>query len=105
MPFPKGKKHTDATREKIQASVLITRLHKNAIGEIHMTPAQVRSAEVLLKKVMPDMAQVESLTKQEVQYLVQVPEPIQSGTEWEARAEEVRKEMADERKKNMKKLN
>ena len=31
----------------------------NANGEVDMTPGQVRSAEILLKKVLPDLASVE----------------------------------------------
>lgn len=30
-------------------------LHKNATGEAQMTPAQIRSAEIYLKKVIPDL--------------------------------------------------
>lgn len=52
-------KHDAATREKIQTSQLINRLMANANGEVDMTPGQVRSAEILLKKVLPDLASVE----------------------------------------------
>lgn len=52
-------KHDAATREKIQTSQLVNRLMANANGDIDMSPGQVRSAEILLKKVLPDLASVE----------------------------------------------
>lgn len=46
-------------RSKIQASVLITRLEKHAAGQIDMSPTQVRAAEVLLRKILPDLQSAE----------------------------------------------
>lgn len=48
--------HDLRTRDKIRTSQLINRLMANAMGEVEMTPSQVRSAEVLLKKTLPDLA-------------------------------------------------
>ena len=50
--------HPDEVRAKIQASQLINRLHSHAFGEVELTPAQVRSIEVLLKKAIPDLSAV-----------------------------------------------
>lgn len=41
-------------RAKIQASMLITCLLQHAQGKRKMSTTQVRAAEILLKKVMPD---------------------------------------------------
>lgn len=46
-------------RTKIQAGVLITRLEQHAAGKIDMSPTQVRAAEVLLKKILPDLQSAE----------------------------------------------
>jgi len=43
-------------REKIAASMLLNRLANHALGKCEMTSTQVRAAEVLLKKVMPDLS-------------------------------------------------
>ena len=45
-------------REKIQTSMLINRLMQNALGKLktEMTPGQVRAAEVLLRKSLPDLS-------------------------------------------------
>lgn len=51
-------RHQDEVRAKIQASQLINRLTKHALGETEMTATQVKAAEILLKKSMPDLSQV-----------------------------------------------
>ena len=50
--------HPDEAKEKIQASQLINRLELNALSEKEiMTSGQIRSAEILLKKAIPDLKQ------------------------------------------------
>ena len=51
--------HPDEVRQRIQASQLLNRLHDHAFGEIDLTPQQVRSIEILLKKALPDLAAIE----------------------------------------------
>lgn len=53
------KTHQDDVREKIQASQIINRLSGHVSGEIEMSPTQVRAAEILLKKTLPDLSGVE----------------------------------------------
>lgn len=48
-----------STRDKIQASQLINRLEAHAMGEVELTPAQVRSIEILLKKILPDLSAIQ----------------------------------------------
>lgn len=50
------KTHQDDVREKIQASMIVNRLMGHVTGEIELTPTQVRAAEVLLKKTLPDLS-------------------------------------------------
>lgn len=52
-------RHQQMVRDKIQASYLINRLHGCAMGEIEMTPVQVKAAEALLRKSVPDLKAVE----------------------------------------------
>jgi len=54
-----GYRHTQATRDKIQAAQLINRLYAGAMGEVELTPAQVNAAKTLLNKVLPDLSSVE----------------------------------------------
>lgn len=53
--------HDLRTREKIQTSQLINRLQSNALGELEkeMSPGQVKSAEILLRKILPDVSATE----------------------------------------------
>lgn len=46
-------------REKIRTSMLINRLTSHVVGRIEMSPTQVRAAEVLLKKNLPDLSATE----------------------------------------------
>jgi hypothetical protein len=50
---------TEAWREKIRTSMLINRLQNHVIGRIEMTQTQLRAAEVLLKKCLPDQQHIE----------------------------------------------
>lgn len=50
------KTHQDDVRLKIQASTIIHRLMGHVSGETDMTPTQVRAAEILLRKTLPDLA-------------------------------------------------
>jgi hypothetical protein len=44
------------TRDKIQCSQLINRLNKHALSDEEiMTASQIRAAEILLKKKLPDL--------------------------------------------------
>jgi len=53
------KYHDEQTRAKIQAAQLINRLQDCVFGKVEMTSAQVTAALHLLKKVLPDLKQVE----------------------------------------------
>ena len=51
--------HDENTRKKIQASQLINRLTNHALGLEEMENSQVRAAEILLKKILPDLSNVD----------------------------------------------
>lgn len=52
--------HPEEVKKKIQASQLINRLTENALSKKEvMTAAQVTSANILLKKVIPDLKAIE----------------------------------------------
>lgn len=52
-------KHDERTRAKIKTSQIINRLMLHINGEVEMSSSQVRSAEILLKKTLPDLQSVE----------------------------------------------
>lgn len=51
-------KHQDEVRAKIQASQLVNALQKHVDGNNNMSPTQVRAAEILLRKAMPDLTAI-----------------------------------------------
>ena len=53
------KTHQDDVRSKIQASVIIGRLAGHVSGEVDMSPTQIKAAEILLRKTLPDLATTE----------------------------------------------
>jgi hypothetical protein len=59
MAARKDTTHSKLVRERIQTSQLINRLQDNAIGEETMTAGQIRSAEILLRKSVPDLQAIE----------------------------------------------
>jgi hypothetical protein len=78
-------RHDDDTRERIQASQLINRLQDNALGKlkVEMTPGQVRSAEILLKKTIPDLSSTENKTEVVHRYVADVPEIAKTVDQWQ----------------------
>jgi len=58
-------RHQESVRAKIQTTQLINRLTAHALGKLKkpMDASQVRAAEVLLKKRLPDLATVEHTGK------------------------------------------
>lgn len=54
-----NRKHSEEVRAKIQASVILTRLHKHVMGELELTATQVRAAETLLDRSVPKLSQIQ----------------------------------------------
>jgi hypothetical protein len=65
--------HPDHVREKIRASQLINRLQAHFFGEIELTAAQIRTAEILLRKCLPDLAATDISAQSTHRYMVEVP--------------------------------
>lgn len=57
MPARKHKiKMDDRWKEKIGISQIISRLSEHVSGKIELSPTQISAANILLKKVAPDLA-------------------------------------------------
>jgi hypothetical protein len=78
----------DNTRAKIQATQLIKRLESHALGEIELTQTQVRSIEILLKKILPDLSAVEMDMQADVRQETVVSDKPMSAEEWLSQASE-----------------
>ena len=50
---------SETWKAKIQAGMILDRLVKHVNGEIEMTASQIKAADILLKKTVPDLARTE----------------------------------------------
>lgn len=66
------KTHQDEVRTKIQTSQLINRLTDHAFGEIELSASQITAIQILLKKSLPDLSQVDMQVEGEVGLTVQI---------------------------------
>jgi hypothetical protein len=48
--------HDERTRAKIQTSQIANRLSDHVFGKVEMSPTQVKAAEILLRKTLPDLS-------------------------------------------------
>lgn len=49
------KRLADQTRDAIKTSMLVNRLTDHALGDIEMSQTQIRAAEILLNKTLPNL--------------------------------------------------
>ena len=64
-------------RDSIQTSMLIKRLHNHAVDDKYeLSPSRIKAIEILLKKTIPDLKQVEhsgemsvQISKVEIEYI------------------------------------
>lgn len=52
-------KLTEEWKEKIQLSMIINRLNSHIKGDLELSSTQIRAAEILLRKLIPDLARTE----------------------------------------------
>jgi hypothetical protein len=77
-----GFKMPDEHRHKIGMSNLISYLRDHAAGKREMSGTQVQAAQILLKKVLPDLAAIEH--SGEVKQTFAVSPELPTMEEWEA---------------------
>jgi hypothetical protein len=57
MAARKKKQQTESTKDRIKAGLLMNRLENHALSDEEiMTSTQIRAAEILLRKVVPDLS-------------------------------------------------
>ena len=49
----------DEWKDKIRAGVLMSRLLGHVQGEVDMSATQIKAADILLRKIVPDLARTE----------------------------------------------
>lgn len=58
-------RHSEEVRQKIQASVIIERLHRVASGELEVTQQQLKAAEILLDRSVPKLQSIQHTGSQD----------------------------------------
>lgn len=71
-------------RERIRVSMLINRLTNHALGKVDLSQTQVRSIEILLRKVAPDLSAVDHTGDVTHRHVARLPEVSKSSAEWQA---------------------
>jgi len=54
---------SDDWKQKIRAGVLMNRLMTHVDGTVEMSPTQIKAADILLRKIVPDLARTEMTGK------------------------------------------
>jgi hypothetical protein len=84
MPFQRRIRNgvqPEQVRAKIRGAYLIRRLQQHVAGKIKLTAEQVRSADILLRKIIPDLSQSSVSGEMTHKYVVEVP-PLLTKDEW-----------------------
>ena len=63
MAIRKKLTHDMKTRERIQTSQIINRLTDHIHNKIELSSTQIRAAEILLKKTLPDLSSIEMVAE------------------------------------------
>lgn len=75
-------RHDEDTRTRIKVGNIINRLQKHVDGDIEMSATQLRAAEILLRKTLPDLTSVEHSGEVTTSYVMQMPPVAESTEEW-----------------------
>jgi hypothetical protein len=54
------RRRAETCRLRIETSLLIDRMQRHAMGKLDMTPSQLTSAQILLRKTLPDLVGVKA---------------------------------------------
>lgn len=85
----KGAWTPDVVRQRIQATAIMNRLTDHALGKIALTATQIRAAEILLRKTVPDLSAVEhSGEVAQRHYIVEVPAVAATSEQWQKQIEQ-----------------
>lgn len=75
-------RHDENTRAKIQVSQIVNRLTNHLLGKVELSATQVKAAEILLRKTLPDLAAIEHNAGEGMERYMAVAEPELSAEEW-----------------------
>lgn len=73
----------DNVRQRIKTSMLINRLQDHALGIIELSATQIKSIEILIRKVLPDLAAVDLSGNVDHSFVAALPETIKRLQDWQ----------------------
>lgn len=76
-------RHDEETRAKIKTSQLLNRLQDHVLGSVELSSTQVRAAEVVLRKALPDLVASENKTEVLHNFVARLPAKANSVEEWQ----------------------
>src|SRR5687767_12025687 len=76
-------RHDEETRGRIKASQLINRLQDHVLSDVEMSPTQLNAANILLKKVLPDLTENSSTLEIEHRFVIELPSLPESSDQWQ----------------------
>lgn len=71
-------------RASIRVGLIRNRLMKHIIGELEMTPTQIRAAEILLNKSVPNLGHIEHAGEINHNFVSRMPAPAENAEQWQA---------------------
>ena len=69
-------------RSSIRIGLIRNRLMKHFLGELQLTPTQLKAAEILISKTLPNMASVEHSGTVEHNHIARLPSVAESTDKW-----------------------
>lgn len=73
----------EVVRQRIKVSEIISRLHKHLEGGCEMSSTQIKAAEILLRKAVPDLASTQHTGEVTHLYVMALPAANESTLEWQ----------------------
>lgn len=73
----------DKVRQRIQVGTIIDKLHKHLNGDNQMSQTQLKAAEILLRKSLPDLSNTQITGELTHSYVMALPQAIATTTEWQ----------------------
>jgi hypothetical protein len=77
-----GFKMPEEHRSKIRTTQLLNRLELCALGEVIMTPEQIRATEICLRKALPDLSAVEMAVETQQPFAL-LPSVLEDQDAWQ----------------------
>ena len=75
-------RHDENTRLKIKVGNIITCLQKHLFEASKLSPTQLKAAEILLRKALPDLTSVEHSGEIVTSKVIRAPELSDTNEEW-----------------------